>query len=507
MIDEKTDEDASYKITSSANTTGESKTISGTSFSKYTWSNVAGDDETSSTYVQIECTNTKRIYVQKIMFLTEISHNVTFNYSNINDLDDLTEKVDDRAYANEPAITTGYSFADYEGTHTIEGWYTNLHDESMKFDFVSTKINDDITLYAKWVLSNETENSKNIKTSETKAQLNYTYKEGVDVATTATITFGETMDTGTGTFSINSFTSDGITIKTVTPKYCYWPGKGKALRVGSSSAGSFTLTFNEELVVKSVNVYATVFGSDNPTEYTLSSTANATGSKQKIDGSTFTKYEFDNLDNGEGKASSSITFANKSSTSKARIYISKMEFIIATGETVSSDTPIYNISNIGLRFGGTVKKSYYEALESHIKSFGMTYTTNLNGYDSLEKGLAAGEKYTEKEQEVTETTKPIEQTIDGEQYYVWNVYINVSSSSLDKVIYAAGKLTLDNGTSFYLKERSTSVKDIALEYYCDDTAEYSDEVKATLELLAEGKTKTDTTSSTDTSSSSSEEGE
>ena len=466
-------------------------------------------------------TSKNTIYVSKIEISIVTPAYATFDYGNVNDLANQTQKLESKQYLTEPEITTGYSFTDYEGTHTIEGWYTNLHDESTKFDFASTKVNDDITLYAKWVLSNETENSKNIKTSETKAQLNYTYKEGADVAT---ITFGEKTGAGTkaGTLSY-SYLSDEIDIKDITfNDKCYGSQKSDdnyALKMGSSSAiGLFTINFNSTIAIKGVNITASAWSGDTA-KYQVYSNVNTTGKNIVFtnEGNPTTEYKWEDftgdndLDNGIGEKSSSITITG-TNTSKGRAYISKIELIIATGETVSSDIPIYNISNIGLRFGGTVKKSYYEALESHIKNFGMVYTTKdkLGEYKTLTSALDAGvaeSTFNVKTQEITDTIKPIEQTIGGEQYYVWNVFLNVSSSSLDKVIYAAGKLTLDNGTSFYLKERYTSVKDIASEYYRDDTAEYSDEVKATLELLADGKTKTDTTSSTDTSSSSSEEGE
>ncbi len=169
----------------------------------------------------------------------------------------------------------------------------------------------------------------------------------------------------------------------------------------------------------------------------------------------------------------------------------------------NSDDKIYSISNIALRFGGTLEESLYEILESHIKTFGIVYTTSLpDGYETLTDALGAGiseSEFTVKTQDFTETMKPVKTTISNETYYLWNVYLNVPSESIKKTVYAVATLSLDNGKSYYLQEGSASVETLAFEYFdSTESDNYTEDELETLMLLAEGKTKTEVTSSSET---------
>ncbi len=296
----------------------------------------------------------------------------------------------------------------------------------------------------------------------------------------------------------------------------------------SKSDGVLTVAF-ESADIKKVNVYAAIWSSDKSTAK-ISTSSNYEGSVISLDSSKYNSDGFQQLTWTDIGTTTDLII-----TCTKRILVQKIEIVVASEESPIDTNDItniknsltkaqlnykyefdesdstYNISDIGMRFGGTIKESYYDAIKSHIKSFGMVYTTKdkLGDHETLTDALNTGvpeDTFTVKEETLTESAAPVAQTIDDETYYVWNVYLNVGSSSLDKTVYAVGKLTLDNSETYYLTEKSGSVESLA-NYYFDNEL-YADEIQMhTLYALATGDTKTESiksSSSTDASSSSQE---
>lgn len=178
----------------------------------------------------------------------------------------------------------------------------------------------------------------------------------------------------------------------------------------------------------------------------------------------------------------------ETSETKAQLYY---EYTATSGDTETT----YTISKINLRFGGLVKKEYYDALEEHIKSVGMIYTTSLpNGTDgtayktlksAVEANAITEENATILTQDVSEK-KP--QLTNDETNYLYNVCLDVAltETAITKTVYAIATMTFDNDETIYFSERSASVSSLAAEY--QDLDEYTDneDIIHTLMMLKEG---------------------
>ena len=186
----------------------------------------------------------------------------------------------------------------------------------------------------------------------------------------------------------------------------------------------------------------------------------------------------------------------KNSETKAQLYY---EYTVTEDSGVTN----YSISNIGLRFGGFIAADAWAYLwmgdhtNSYIAKYGMTWSTvspkDKGEYDNFTDALRDG-TYTfsgdntdaySKEKTMKEFPLPVIK-VDN---YMFNLYINVSSESVTKTVYAVAKVQLTNGVIYYLGTgRSASVQSLAAEYLKDTTASYSEDVKATLSLLSNGYT-------------------
>ncbi len=171
----------------------------------------------------------------------------------------------------------------------------------------------------------------------------------------------------------------------------------------------------------------------------------------------------------------------ESSETKAQLYY---EYTVT--EDASTNDKTYSISNINLRFGGLIKKEYYDALEEHIKSVGMIYTTELpSGYETI-KAAAEANALNENNAKIltndVATRKPV--LTDDEAYYLYNVCLDVKETALKTTVYAIASITFDNDKTVYFSDKTESVSSIAKEY--QDLYEDNEEILATLMLLEEG---------------------
>ncbi len=196
----------------------------------------------------------------------------------------------------------------------------------------------------------------------------------------------------------------------------------------------------------------------------------------------------------------------KSGETKAQLYY---KYTVSDGS--------YEISNIGLRFGGFVDTmSFYKlaqgaytdgdyaAYKSLITSYGISYSTvdpNTKGYSSFNKALESDAYGNDVKNEsisvgsdgyfknitlAPNTKSPMPVAYDNSTY-MFNIFLNVGATSIEKTVYAAANLTFTNDKMIYLEERSCSVASLAAEYLADTTASYTADVKNTLTLLSKGQ--------------------
>ena len=480
----------------------EPTSVSEISYSDYSFDDICGDSNNTSNTITITGVAQKNSNITiseiNVDYLVPASKTstVTYNYGNsLENADFSTNSVEvTKGETTSSPLEDGYAYTDWDGTRELVGWYTD-EEKTSAFDF-ATSITEDITLYAKWKVTADSTEVTNLKTSETKSQLYYEYSNKTYVETTESVTFGTVKTSSTtGLDTISNFTaSDGAGIKTITGQNVYQDGANYDIKMSSSSKnGTLTFNFNTETVVEKVIVYAISYRSDKTSSLKVSSNNSKTTSPQTIKYSEShdndVAYTFTGLDKDEKASSLSITLS-----ATERLYVSKVEFVIAKEE---ASTDFYNITNIGLRFGGLVKQSYFDSLKGHITNFGLIYATDLGDHKTLADALNDESVTTTKlNQTITSEVTPYLTTVDDDGYYVFNAFFNVSSTSesITKVVYAIATLTLDNGETIYFKEKSNSVATIAKEYL--DTNKYDGAVKETLTLLSQGKTKTtDTTES------------
>lgn len=489
--------------------------IVSTGFTDYTISNLDLGNKTATTYLDFAGTKDKSTYISliKVYILVPVPRTatVTYNYGATVENSDFSTKTETvtKGETTNPPLKDGYTYSDWDGTRELVGWYTD-EAKTEAFDF-STTITEDITLYAKWKVTADSAEVTNLKSSETKSQLYYEYDSWE--TKNASLFFGEQEATGGNMISSSGpsyYKCDdnfGTNKPTLTFTNCYSGGsresesdESKNYAVRILKGASLEITFDPAAYVREMIVYARGANKDDNVALTVVSTNSEKETINTITNNVkvgtenvFTAYRYKGIDglNG-GEHSSSITI---STSNDKRVFVSKIEFVIA--EKPTSETPYYEVSDIGLRFGGLVKQSYFDSLKDHITNFGLIYATDLGDHKTLADALNDESVTTTKlNQTITSEVTPYLTTVDDESYYVFNAFFNVSSTSesITKVVYAIATLTLDNGETIYFNEKSNSVATIAQEYL--DTNKYDGAVKETLTLLSQGKTKTtDTTES------------
>lgn len=471
-----------------------------TDWTDFVFSDLDGGNQTATKTVTISGTNKLYAYIHTIKFtyLTKIVSEtpvVTYdygevNYKNIADLDlKASENVEIDGTITNP-LSKSYLYEDWTGLYEFVGWYT---DKEKANSFSSdTKITEDITLYAKWdVVENDAYTA--LKKSETKAQLNYKYE--TCESQTGVLSFGELKDATTKITTSNSeFYSfsgiDGVTSSVSSVAYTYRNSNNKeaAIRFGSGDGfGNITFKFSSKISVKNITVYASQYSSDGDVTFTLSANGGTAITGQTISSTTFAAYECSGLAGAEMETLTIGTGSTGTADSKGRFYVSKIEITTLSGLCAS---------DIGMRFGALLEKSNYDAVTTvggSIASYGVTCATNLNGYDSLVEAIKASKLDSSssntwtKTVDTTSESAPIgvAQTIDNVDYYVFNTYIEVNTTSLKTTVYAVGFLTLDTGATVYFSERSASVASLAEEYI--GTEAYDGDIATTLGYLAAGK--------------------
>ncbi len=466
-----------------------------TDWTDFVFSDLDGGNQTATKTVTISGAKKQYAYIHTIKFtyLTKIVSEapvVTYdygevNYKNITNLDlKPSEAVEVDGTITNP-LPKSYLYEDWTGLYEFVGWYT---DKEKTNSFSSdTKITEDITLYAKWDVV-EGDAYTALKKSETKAQLNYKYgsmAEGVGNLHFCddSVTPSDASNWSDGYYTFSGLGDIKASADTLTN--CYH-ADGKPLKVGKSGAGgSITFTFSEKILVKKLVIHAAQWKAIESVKFALAANDESAGEGITVKGTTFSSYESTDL-NGSELEKLTIT------SDSARLYISQIEIF---GKYESSE-PGMNISDIGMRFGALLEKANYDAVtaaEGSIASYGVTCATNLNGCDSLVAAIKAGKLDSSSSNTWTENVSAasgstpigVAQTIGSVDYYVFNTYIEVNTTSLNTMVYAVGFLTLDTGATVYFSERSASVASLAKEYI--DTGAYDGDIATTLGYLAAGK--------------------
>ncbi len=478
--------------------------IKGSSFTEYTFDSLDGGNKQTSKTITISAAAAKRIFISKIEFSILVPNasttaTVTYDYGTAPKKDTWkdNETVDIGASVTEDPLSSkeDQEYSDWSGSYMFYGWYDDNGNEIK--DITNNPVDDDVTYHARWESLEDSADVTNVKSSKTMSQLYYEYD--TESYKTGTISFGENKNANSSELSTNNALSkyaniEGIDIASFTESKCYSTLIGSssskptdALKICSSKvAGNITLNFESPIVLKKVILYASQYNVSEKGSYTVTSSNETKVTKEINQGTSYNKYIYEGLDGEDKKTSSSITIA---ADSVERIYVSKIEFIIHQ-EPDTSVTP-YNISNIGLRFGGVIKKDYYDAVVEHVTSYGIKYATSLPaGYESVAKAIEANAfdagALKTKSNNIEEVALKTTAEIDGEECYIFNIYFNINSASVTQTVYAIANITFDNGLTVYFAEKVHSVMSIASEYL--KTGEYDGAIKDTLEILASGKT-------------------
>ncbi len=226
-------------------------------------------------------------------------------------------------------------------------------------------------------------------------------------------------------------------------------------------------------------------------------------------------------DNADTTTSSSSSESTGSGIERLKKCETKAQlFYKYTVDTVNGITN-YNISDIGLRFGGVLDQETIYAIYENMTYYGVTYSTispESKKCESFVDGLNDGhykiqEKDSDKKISDYEalygkqsgktssgfpSLPPYYQDADGNYFNVFSVFINVDNNSLDKTIYAVASVTFKDEGQVYLKETAYSVESIAKAYIADTEtfAKYSSDVQNTLTMLSQGFTSGKSTDST-----------
>ena len=191
--------------------------------------------------------------------------------------------------------------------------------------------------------SKSDESSEAKKSSSQAAPSSETSSSTDDIETkTATISFGDLADNISTSPSEKSYELDGISLKSFYFTNCFGANRkdgdsnSNALKMGSGKKiGSFDISFENAIIVKRVNIYATKYSGDTSVEYNLSSSANPTGMDITIDKEESSKYSYIYLDNERDEKSTSISFK---ANAKGRIYVHKIEISYSSNGSSSSSS-------------------------------------------------------------------------------------------------------------------------------------------------------------------------
>lgn len=189
--------------------------------------------------------------------------------------------------------------------------------------------------------------------------------------------------------------------------------------------------------------------------------------------------------------SENITNIKNSNTKASLSY--KYEAVVEEDESKT-----YTISNVAMRFGGFIKKDYFDAVKDHITYYGVKLTTKLpDNYDSFktalekdatfEEGKVIGDDVEFNKEAPNLANVKDKANDDQEEYYLFNVYLKVDEDYYTKDVYGVAYLKFDDNKIIYLNERKASVASLAQEYLDNENVDKNDDVKATLTQLAKTK--------------------
>ncbi len=144
-------------------------------------------------------------------------------------------------------------------------------------------------------------------------------------------------------------------------------------------------------------------------------------------------------------------------------------------EPDSAGKKIYTITNLGIRFGGLIKKDVYDAYKDQITAYGVVLTAKLpEGYTSFVSALEAGATFSslsdnynlvsEKDHPALCPKDQLTSDMQDNDYYLFNAYVHIDSTDhYNTTIYGAAYVKIGD-KKVYLKENSASAVSLADEY-------------------------------------------
>lgn len=392
---------------------------------------------------------------------------VTFNSNGGSDVD--AQNVDSGQTATTPTAPTYPDDESY--AYTFEGWYTDNETFLSSFDF-STAITGNIILYAKYNREAKSAYYKSVFEAEnTKASLSYRYETNFDTLTRAT----------TGVLGTN-YTDWS---KTTTSSAAY---------AGNSAGGNDSIQLRTD---KSNSGIVTTTSGGTATKVTVSwNTNTASGRSIDIYGSNTAYTDATDLysTSTQGTKIGTITKGDTELTLTGNYaYIgirSSSGALYLTSITIQWGETKYDITSAGIRFGGLITNSLYTNLG--VEGYGVMVGTTarvesvdgeatevttlkeafeyeyLNGtYDNYEQAIAAmATKY--KIANVYATTTP--QVTDSTgiaksgDYYIWNAYVNIPSSTYFNTSISAVAYIKVDGEYIFMQEKKITLVQLANDY-------------------------------------------
>ncbi len=288
--------------------------------------------------------------------------------------------------------------------------------------------------------------SKNDESSESKKSSSQTVSSSEASSSTdnietktATISFGDLTENISTSPSENSYELDGIGLKSFYFTNCFGANRkdnnstSNALKMGSGKkTGSFDISFENAIIVKRVEIYATKYSGDASVEYNLSSSANPKGMDITIDKEEATKYSYIYLDNEKYDKSTSISFK---ANAKGRIYVHKIEILYSSiGSSSSSSSSSQETSSSSSEEHSSSSSDGQNTSSSYESSDSVEPSIDENGYyKGVDWNATGATLKTSLFNVISKNTKSIgydglwsayEKTDLTDEGYIWDMYSN-----------------------------------------------------------------------------------
>lgn len=424
------------------------------------------------------CTGTTkndRLYVNylKVTYTATSTTSYTVTFYNGENVFDTADVIEGTTVSEPVSVPTKPSDSTYN--YHFEAWCTDS-ELNNEYDF-STPVTGDLDLYARFVGVKLEEDIA--KSYDTKASLSYKYeKEGSKISDT--LNRGKTGVTGTTYTSWSNKKDESDAVYAGQSA-----GGNEAIQLRSNNSNSGIITTTSGGKAKKV----TVVWNDNTDE----------GRTLDIYGKNTAYTSPTELYNSNNKGTSLGSIVKGTSTeltitgdysyiglrsSSGAMYIDSI--------TIEWSTESINITEAGIRFGGLVDKDVFDALD--VDGYGVMVGTTANvesvdtGVNSLQEAYETAfalfddeaqtlsylsenkitNVYASGKSPAIATDAQKAELAEGD-YYLWNIYVNIPSSTYYKTNISAVAYIKVDGEYFFMQEKKITLVQLANDYLETDS--------------------------------------